>query len=61
LLQLASRSFSVVVDDCDVELVPLAQLLVRDRKPDLDLPGRIGRSLAQPPLEVLERRGTDKD
>ena len=34
LLQLSGGSFSVVVDDCDVELVPFAQLLVGDREPE---------------------------
>ena len=55
-----ARSTSSFVDDV-VEVARLGHLAPREREPLADLAGALGRALAQPSLELVERRGRDED
>src|SRR4051794_29114486 len=60
LLQLVRGAIDVVVDDHVVELAGLLLLLARKLEALVDLPRALRRPLAQPALELVERRRIDE-
>ena len=61
LSKIHDGSLEVVVDDDVVEIIRLFHLMAGDLEALADVAGRLGRALAQAPLELGERRSGDED